>query len=194
MTSAERQRALDYLEQTKAAILASTAAFTEAQWRFKPLPEQWSAAECVEHIAVVEQSLLRTLQRLAAGPAGAEEALASTRGKDELILRAVPRRRGKVQAPEPARPSNRWPDTATLIASFTAIRDQTILYVRSTDHPLRSVSHPHIIFGPLDGYQWLLFLAAHSDRHLKQLLELVSPQDDGRIDPQSPDDGRQRSE
>jgi hypothetical protein len=172
MTSDERQRVLDYLEQTKAEILTSTASFSEAQWRFKPSPEQWNAAECVEHIAVVEQSLLRTLQRLAAGPPGSEEALASTRGKDEIILRAVPRRGGKAQAPEPARPSNRWPDTAALLASFAEIRDQTILYVRSTDHSLRSVSHPHIVFGPLDGYQWLLFLAAHSERHLRQLLEL----------------------
>ena len=172
MTPLERQRALDYLEQTKAAILGSTDSFTEARWRFKPSPEQWSAAECIEHIAVVEQSLLRTLQRLAAGPPGTEEMLAATRGKDDIILRAVPRRRGKVQAPEPARPSNRWPDTATLVASFTEIRDQTILYVRSTDHALRSVSHPHIVFGPLDGYQWLLFLAAHSERHLRQLQEL----------------------
>jgi hypothetical protein len=171
MTSADRQRALDYLEQTKAAILAATAGFTEDQWRFKRSPEQWNAAECIEHVAIVEQSLLRTLQRLASGPPGPEEVLASTRGKDEIILRAVPTRRGKVQAPEPARPSNRWPDTATLVASFTAIRDQTILYVRSTDHPLRSISHPHMVFGPLDGYQWLLFMAAHSERHLKQLLE-----------------------
>src|SRR5271170_6361081 len=98
MTPEDRQRVLDYLEQTKAAILTSTADFTEAQWRFKPSLEQWSAAECVEHIAVVEQSLLRTLQGLAAGQPGTEEELASTRGKDEVILRAVPTRRARVQA------------------------------------------------------------------------------------------------
>jgi hypothetical protein len=172
MTPSDRQRVLDYLEQTKAAILTSTAGFSEAQWRFKPSPEQWSAAECVEHIAVVERSLVGTLQRLAAGPPASEVDLASARGKDEIILKAVPARRGKVQAPERARPTNRWPDTATLITAFTEIRDQTILYVRSTDHPLRHVSHPHMVLGPLDGYQWLLFLAAHSERHLRQLLEL----------------------
>jgi hypothetical protein len=172
MTPFDRQRVIDYLEQTKTAILTSTADFTEAQWRFKPSPEQWSAAECVEHIAVVEQSLLRTLQRLATSPPASEDVLASTRGKDEIILQVVPSRRGRVQAPEPARPSNRWPTPAILIATFTEIRDQTILYVRSTDHPLRSVSHPHMALGPLDGYQWLLFLAAHTDRHLRQLLEL----------------------
>lgn len=172
MTEAERQRVVDYLEQTKASILGATADFTEEQWRFKPSPEQWSAAECVEHIAVVEQSLVRTLQRLAAGPPCAEEVLASTLGKEALILRAVPSRRGKVQAPEPARPSNRWPDTSTLVASFIEIRDRTIVYVQSTDDPLRRVTHPHMVFGPLDGYQWLLFLAAHSERHLRQLQEL----------------------
>lgn len=171
MTPADRQRALDYLERTKAAILTSTAGFTEAQWRFKPSPEQWSAAECIEHINVVEQGLLRTLQRLAAGPPVPVDQLASTQGKEELILKFVPSRRGKVQAPERARPINRWPDTGALVASFIQIRDETILYVRSTEDALRSVSHPHMVFGPLDGFQWLLFLAAHSERHLLQLLE-----------------------
>src|SRR5580704_9429784 len=111
MTPSYRQRVLDYLEQTKAAILTSTADFSEAQWRFKPSPEQWSAAECVEHIAVVERSLVGTLQRLATGPLASEVDLASARGKDEIILKAVPARRGTVQAPERARPTNRWPDT-----------------------------------------------------------------------------------
>jgi hypothetical protein len=172
MTPAERQRVLDYLEQTKSAILSSTAGFTEAQWRFKPAPGQWNAAECLEHIAIVEQSLLRTLERLAAAGPANDHNPGATHGKEEIIMKAVPARRGKVQAPEPARPTNRWPDTATLVASFVEIRDRTILYVRSTEHPLRSFSHPHMVFGPLDGYQWLLFLAAHSDRHLRQLLEL----------------------
>ena len=30
----------------------------------------------------------------------------------------------------------------------------------------------HPALGPLDGYQWVLFLAAHSVRHTKQILEL----------------------
>jgi hypothetical protein len=170
MTTDERQRVLDYLEQTKTAILAATAGFTEAQWRFKPSPQQWNAAVCLEHITIVEQSLLRTLQRLATAAPGDHDP-ATTHGKEEIILKAVPARRGKVQAPEPARPTNRWPDTATLVASFVATRDATILYTISTDHPLRGFSHPHIVFGPLDGYQWLVFLAAHSERHLKQLIE-----------------------
>ena len=171
MTSEERQRALDYLEQTKTAILSETAGFTEDQWRFKPSPEQWSPAECVEHITIVEQSLLRTLQRLGASPPANENDLASTRGKDEIIPKRVGARRGRAQAPDRAQPTNRWPDPAILIATFIATRDETILYARSTDHPLRSICHPHMALGPLDGFQWLLFVAAHSERHLHQLLE-----------------------
>src|SRR5580698_5160725 len=126
MTSEERQRALDYLEQTKTAILSATAGFTEDQWRSKPSPDRWSPAECVEHITIVEQSLLRTLQRLGTLPAATEAELVPTRGKDEIILKALPLRRRKAQAPDSALPSNRWPDPAILIATFTEIRDQTI--------------------------------------------------------------------
>jgi hypothetical protein len=32
------------------------------------------------------------------------------------------------------------------------------------------VDHP--VLGPLDGYEWILAAAAHSERHTKQILEV----------------------
>jgi hypothetical protein len=32
------------------------------------------------------------------------------------------------------------------------------------------VAHPAL--GPLDGYQWILTVAAHTERHTKQILEV----------------------
>ncbi len=71
MTQAERERAIAYLEETKADILNSTATLSEAQWRMKPSAEAWSPADCVEHLAIVEADLLRQIQDLAKGPAAA---------------------------------------------------------------------------------------------------------------------------
>lgn len=33
----------------------------------------------------------------------------------------------------------------------------------------RALSFPHPVWGPLDLYQWLLFIGAHEDRHLAQI-------------------------
>jgi hypothetical protein len=173
MTPAERAHAANYLERTKSALLAATAPFTEAQWHYKPSPEQWSPAECVEHICLVEAHLLDTIYALVAGPAPPQDLLAQCAGKEQVIEKHVPARIVRVVAPEQARPTNRFANTAVLIAHFTATRDRTIEYTRTTTHPLRERVHPHFRLGPLDGYQWLIFLAAHGERHLNQLLEVT---------------------
>ena len=167
MTTAERDYAIAYLERTKAALLDSTAQFTDAQWKLKLSADQWSPAECVEHLAITEARLLQTIQGL---PAAAPDIVASCAGKETLIERAVPSRGRKVQAPEPARPTNRFPDPR---AAFIETRDRTLEYVRTTADPIRERVHPHFVFGPVDGYQWLIFMAAHTERHLKQLLEVI---------------------
>ncbi len=174
MTQAERERAIAYLEQTKTDILDSTATLNEAQWRFKPSPETWSPADCVEHLAIVEAELLRRIQELAKGPAAPEEILAATPGKEDVIMKLVPARGRKVTAPEGARPANRFPNTEELRAHFTEVRDRTILYVRTTKDPVRQRAFDHIVFGPLDGYQWIIFCGAHTERHRKQLEEVLA--------------------
>src|ERR1700687_5183619 len=51
---AEKDRALQYLESTKKGVLEATKGLSEVQWNFKPAPDKWSVAECVEHIAAAE--------------------------------------------------------------------------------------------------------------------------------------------
>ena len=50
-------------------------------------------------------------------------------------------------------------------------RAQTVTLFKSTadlrDH---AINHP--VFGQLDGYEWVLAVAAHSARHTKQILEV----------------------
>jgi hypothetical protein len=174
VTPADRERAIAYLEQTKTAVLDSTAALDEAQWRFKPSPETWSPAECIEHVAIVETELLRRIQELAQGPAAPDEILAQTPGKEETMVKMVRSRARKVSAPEGARPTNRFSSSAELRAHFVEVRERTIVYVRTTEDPIRQRTYDHFVLGPLDCYQWILFLAAHSERHLKQLEEVLA--------------------
>jgi hypothetical protein len=169
MSPAERDRAISHLEQSKIAILSATGELTDAQWRYKPSPDQWSPAECVEHIALVESMLLRRIQHGATGPTDAEDILAATAGKEETILKMVPARRRKTEAPEPARPTNRFTSIPELVAYFIETRESTIAYMRTTSDPIRSRTFPHFVLGPLDGYQWIIFMAAHTERHLNQL-------------------------
>jgi hypothetical protein len=165
------QRAIEYLERTRAIFQRATAGLTDEQWHFKPTPECWSVAECTEHLALVEERILALVQSMPNQPETSAEELAVIQKKDEFILTKVSSRRRKQLAPPDAVPANRWPQDE-LRARFLAVRDRTIALASLADGALHTRVNPHFALGPLTGYQWLLFVAAHSDRHLKQMEEV----------------------
>lgn len=172
MTSVERARAVAYLKETKAAVVNSTRGLTDPQWCYQPSPEEWSVAQCVEHLAIVENGLLRRLQAMASDPAAPEDQLAQAAGKEDLIAKAVPSRGRRVKGPPQAMPKGDWTDPTTVLTRFIEVRERLIAYAETTSDPLRTRQFPHFVFGPLDGFQWMIFLAAHSERHRKQLEEV----------------------
>src|SRR5262249_23797081 len=85
LTPEERQAAIKYLEDTRQKVLDSLKDISDAQWKFKPTPDRWSAAEVAEHIAVSEETLLGLVtDRVMKSPAAPEKKEAVT-GKHELI-------------------------------------------------------------------------------------------------------------
>jgi hypothetical protein len=171
LTDAERKKAIEYLQSTKAWFLKATAGLTEAQWRFKPTPEKWSVFEVAEHIAVTEDYIYETIQARLQTPPEPENRAKVTK-QEERILKILPDRSRKAMAPEPVRPSGRWKTGAEVIAHFEKSRDRGIQFVATTPATLRDHFAPHFALGLFDTYQWMLFTAAHCDRHLQQLEEV----------------------
>ena len=169
LTQADRDRGLKYLEQTRDAIVAATKGLSEAQMKFKPAPDRWSVAETLEHIALAEDFLLQNLtnkiMKSPAGPADRDTARA-----DAMVLAMIPDRSHKAQAPPPLVPTGRWPPAETL-DHFQKSRAQTIAFLESTPD-LRQHVADSPLGQPLDAYEWLLFVSAHSERHTKQILEV----------------------
>ncbi len=169
ITTAERERGLDYLKQTNSALVDATRGLSEAQWNFKPAPDRWSVAETLEHITIVEQFFGSGVARqLSNAPAPA--ATHDTKQIDSMILARVPDRTTKFKAPESITPTGRWTPDETL-ANFLGSRKQTVEFLKTrTDLRGHVIDHP--AFGPLDGYEWILAVAAHTERHTKQILEV----------------------
>jgi hypothetical protein len=172
LTPEEREVALKNLQATRDAFLKSIAGLSEKQWRFKPAPDRWSVAEVSEHIAVSESSVLGLVQKQIMSSPADPSKRADVAGKDEKILRQIPDRTHKSQAPEFLKPTNRWATQAELIKAFEERRGATMDYVRTTNDDLRDHFGPHPALGPLDAYQWILLISAHSERHTKQIEEV----------------------
>jgi hypothetical protein len=171
VSQADKERALQYLESTKNGVLDATRGLSEAQWNFKSAPERWSVAEVVEHLAAAED-LLRgmTQEQVMKSPAVPVRDAVETRKADEGVLMMVPDRSHKAQAPEPLKPTNRFGSPAAAQKHFVESRAATEEYLKSTSGLRAHLGDSPL--GKLDGYEFVLFIAAHSERHTKQMLEV----------------------
>jgi uncharacterized damage-inducible protein DinB len=172
LTAEERDGALKQFQTTRDNFLKSIAGLSEKQWTFKPAPDRWSVAEVAEHITVAESTLLGLVQQRIMQSPAAPEKREQVKGKDQMILDRMPDRSHKAQAPEFLRPTGRWATEADLTKAFEDSRKTTMDYIRTTNDDLRDHFFDHPVFGPLDGYQWLLLISAHSARHTAQIEEV----------------------
>ena len=172
LTEVERERAMSELHAGRKLFLDAVTGLSEAQWTFKAGPDRWSVAEVAEHITLAEDFLFGIATRQIMATPAAPDKKMEVRGKDEAVLKNTLDRSRKGQAPEPLVPTHRFATHQAMIDQFKQSRDRAIAYVESTPDELRSHFLEHPVFGPLDAYQWLLFLAAHTERHILQLNEV----------------------
>jgi phage shock protein A len=86
-------------------------------------------------------------------------------------MTAIPDRTHKAQAPEPLKPTHRFGSPEAAIKHFEESRAKTEEFAK-TAQGLRDHAADSPLGKKLDPYEWILFIAAHSDRHTKQILEV----------------------
>jgi hypothetical protein len=169
VTQAEKDKALQYLETTRKNVVEATKGLSEAQWNFKAAPDRWSVAQVVEHIAASEDFIRGMLvEKVMTAPAG--DAGRDVKKADEAVLTMVPDRTHKAHAPEPLVPTNRFGSPEGAIKHFVESRTTTEDFLKTTTGLRDHVTDSPL--GKLDGYEFVLFIAAHSERHTKQINEV----------------------
>ncbi len=171
ITAEERARLVQLLTTTRDDVLAEAAKLSDTQWNFKQGPDRWSVGEVVEHLALAENLLFDLQQKAMASPAATPEQLAGAKGNDDKILAIIADRTQKATAPEPLKPGTLG-TRDNVLAAFRERRGRTVKYAETTKDDLRA----HVAASPvgtnIDAYQWLLFLSAHTTRHLAQIREV----------------------
>jgi uncharacterized damage-inducible protein DinB len=165
---------LNYLQQTRKDFLKSISGLSEAQWNYKASPERWSIAECAEHITLAEDFIREAYAKTMNEPAASEEQKAKANIPDEKLVAMLTDRSQKFKAPEPIQPkTHQWTTPQAIKAEFNKRRAATIQVAKSTsDSDLRGHVADSPVGAPLDAYQFLELIAAHSKRHTLQIEEV----------------------
>ena len=171
LTPQERKFVLTELKDTKTDILKSLKGLSDAQLNYKASPERWSIRECFYHITLSEKALWNQLNDAMKESPKPEER-SEIKVSDDDIIKMVEDRSHRVKTIDPLQPSQaNWKDIDEALIAFKAARAEHIKYAKSTTEDLRN----HIIqlpFGKVDAYQFILFVSAHSNRHLQQIEEV----------------------
>ncbi|QKZ13323.1 DinB family protein [Spirosoma sp. KUDC1026] len=171
ITDSERAYALDLLRECRQRLHQLLANVSSEQEIYKPGPDRWSIADCVEHITLVETGLAHALQSSIAHPA--EPARRSEiKVSDVDVLKAVRSRTMPITAPSFSAPTGRFGGSEAALQAFDTQRDAIFDFLQTESGDLRTHYFVHRLFGTLDLYQVLLLMAAHVIRHSKQIEEV----------------------
>lgn len=171
ISDTELAYAIDLLESTKLALHEAVRDLSAEQLTAKPDPERWSVAECLEHIVLVEEGIFGRLQHNMQKPEDSEKR-AEIQVSDLYLTKALRSRKSGIASPEPFVPTGRFGNTEATLATFDEQRNRVIAYAQSAPGNWRTHFFKHLVFGTIDGFQTLLLLAGHSERHRKQIEEV----------------------
>ena len=162
---------LEYMDSTRAALVACALNMNPSFARIRPRDEVWSAADNLAHLVLVEEFVV---DLMAKSIAKAREEGIGADASDESFMRSLDRWR----VPEPLMkviaPARITPDNSKSVEDSLQALDRSRARLRSiltenTDVDLSAIKRTHPLLRDLDMYQWALFVAQHEDRHRKQM-------------------------
>lgn len=172
VTKEERKAAVKYLKHTQKLFLDSVKGLSEEQLKWKPAADKWSVFEVSEHITLAESFIFDLISgQIMKAPANSEKVSEVTM---QQIQTMVPDRTNKFQAPEPIRPDKApWASMSDTIAAFKQRRATTIGFIEAGNDDMRARFFMNPAFNKeMDAYLWIAFLSAHTERHVKQIIEV----------------------
>lgn len=177
LTPFEMEQARTHLDQTQKILTGALRGASEAQWTYKPEPEAWSIAQIVDHMAFVQERVLMVIREQI--PMGMETPAGhKTETIDAIVINHFPNRLAKYPAP----PALGAPKESPLAEQLGRTAENTKKFTECLGSapdlrgwlldspPLRAVSKGEHQW--IDGCQLILAACGHTERHVKQILEV----------------------
>ena len=168
----ERSKAVEHLKETQSELLQTLSGLSEVQLNYKPTPDTWSIAECMEHIAISENNIFDIIRMSLEKDADPSQR-ANVKLSDDQLLGIIEGRAQKVKTRKEFEPTNQYGGYDGSLQEFIKQRKAHIRYVKSSKDDLRN-RYFDFPFGKVDTYQVILFMSGHTRRHTDQIKEVMA--------------------
>ena len=169
----ERDHLVNLLSESRDKVFISTDQLSVKQWTFRQNKESWSIGDNVEHLGLVEPILFGQVTSALVSDVNPNWAEA-TAGKENLLKEKLLDRSTRRDAPNAVLPAGSV-EPAYARRVFKEHRDVSLQFTLETVKPLKAhtADHRRPVYGTLNAYQWLLFIAYHTLRHVKQIADVT---------------------
>jgi hypothetical protein len=159
---------LEKLAEAQTTFFLAADAIPADLWTRKPSVKEWSAAEVVVHLVMVERAIVGGADRIIQKAPRPVSLLKRLHLPMWLVESRVIRRESPI------------PLDATLVrgkeemlGELRAARERTLAFLEETKkRDLSGYRWPHVFLGPLNVYEWFEMIAAHQLRHSKQMRDI----------------------
>ena len=163
-----------YLDRERANLDQALGELESSRHQERPAEGRWCATQVVEHLAIIDRRVATLLdgeiakaRQAGVGPDPSTDSVLGSIDAAKVIDRSQ-----RYQNPR-AEPQG-VPSTEDALKSLDQARAGFKAMLRNADGvDLTKVVAPHPLFGPLNGYQWIAFTAAHMARHADQIREIA---------------------
>jgi hypothetical protein len=173
LSNQERKLVVGHLKEARTDLLNTIKNLSEKQLNYRSAPEKWSIRECISHINSTEKMLFDKLQVAMKEPATPEKRLELSHSDEAVLRTAYIGVTNSVQSECPQLSQINLQTSAESLAAFKSVRAAHLKYVKTTTEDLRN----HFIqlpIGWVDCYQFILFMAGHSNQHISQINEILA--------------------
>ncbi|WP_436514555.1 DinB family protein [Ekhidna sp. To15] len=173
LTKEDRKYINNYLKQSQKELFSRIKSLSEDQWTFKANETTWSPAEICEHIFKTEATLVGRADAMDT-TTFKPQTEAYVKERVDFIISFLQNRERKFNAPEHIQPEGQFATAKDFITSFKKKRSETMDYVNTVEKPLKGYYKEFGPLGEISGYHWLVFISAHTQRHIQQLDEVLA--------------------
>ena len=169
------QEVLNYLDSQRNELRDAVDLVPTELREKQPAPARWSVAQVLDHLTMIERRVALGVKKWIA------DARTAGLGKETetaSVLNTVPvslitDRSRRLNAPEEVRPQTDV-DAKTAWAALEQARGKLrAAFLMGDGLALGEIVQTHPVLGPINVYQWMLFVAGHEARHTAQVREIA---------------------
>ena len=157
------------MDEIHARLMSAVEPIDVETFSRRPSENVWSLAEILHHLSMVEQSVLKALQKEIEAP----PQRVGLRGRLMPLRLLVGTRLVRIKAPKFVEPTDA-PQKAEAMANFNRVREELKDFAQKHGRErLLNLVFKHRVLGPISGVGALSFVSNHERRHFKQVREII---------------------